>query len=449
MPNLIPNNIYEAILSGEQVTPTSREQAFLQEAVQNGINSQDETYWNGEIDASMVSGDQVDIPLPTDPNLPAGATLVVDSAEYPLTDVSGTEFVYESVYNYDTAQDQPIDENEPWFVVQVDEVTGRGNDVLPGLLGGADTTSYLLTIATGEDLVGADVSIVKKAEVPSGGGLPEVTSEDNGDVLTVVEGAWAKSNPPTELPDQTGASQGDVLAIGSSGLEWATPSGAEELVCTFSFGEGITCDKSVTEILAALDAGQPVVGVMFDGEHNNYLPVFRDKSNNVWFSYISAADSTDTITAATLHGKYSDETDSWTLEQNDYKTLPSTTSQNVGSALVIGNAGVQWDSDYKPTYSFAFTVTVDQQDPSAYVCTPAAYVSFAAITAALAETDNVYAVATLPDGEVLKAVFDDISQNIVSADGMFYTGSSFTAYRVRLQSDETCDIALVALAAAQ
>ena len=29
----------------------------------------------------------------------------------------------------------------------------------------------------------------------TGGGLPPVTSEDNGDVLTVVEGAWGKAAP--------------------------------------------------------------------------------------------------------------------------------------------------------------------------------------------------------------------------------------------------------------
>ena len=32
-------------------------------------------------------------------------------------------------------------------------------------------------------------------EFTVGSGLPEVTSEDNGDVLTVVEGAWAKAAP--------------------------------------------------------------------------------------------------------------------------------------------------------------------------------------------------------------------------------------------------------------
>ena len=30
--------------------------------------------------------------------------------------------------------------------------------------------------------------------------LPEVTSSDNGDVLTVVSGEWAKAAPPTDLP---------------------------------------------------------------------------------------------------------------------------------------------------------------------------------------------------------------------------------------------------------
>lgn len=46
--------------------------------------------------------------------------------------------------------------------------------------------------------------------------LPEVTSADNGDVLTVVNGAWAKADPPSGLPDMTSASLGDVLSVANT-----------------------------------------------------------------------------------------------------------------------------------------------------------------------------------------------------------------------------------------
>ena len=70
---------------------------------------------------------------------------------------------------------------------------------------------------------------VARAVAGASGEVPEVTSSDNGKVLTAIydEGGpaveWAEA--PSELPDTTGASQGDVLSIGSSGLEWAPPSG--------------------------------------------------------------------------------------------------------------------------------------------------------------------------------------------------------------------------------
>ena len=57
-------------------------------------------------------------------------------------------------------------------------------------------------------------------------GVPVVQSGDDGKVLTASVSGSTKSYswaaPATELPDDTGASQGDVLAIGSTGLEWTT-----------------------------------------------------------------------------------------------------------------------------------------------------------------------------------------------------------------------------------
>lgn len=46
------------------------------------------------------------------------------------------------------------------------------------------------------------------AKIDGGGGLPEVTEDDNGDVLTVVEGAWAKAEP-------SGGGQNILIITGS------------------------------------------------------------------------------------------------------------------------------------------------------------------------------------------------------------------------------------------
>ena len=43
--------------------------------------------------------------------------------------------------------------------------------------------------------------------------LPDVTAEDNGKVLSVVEGNWDKAQPTNELPDVTEEDNGDVLSV--------------------------------------------------------------------------------------------------------------------------------------------------------------------------------------------------------------------------------------------
>lgn len=66
---------------------------------------------------------------------------------------------------------------------------------------------------------------VARAVAGASGEVPQVTDQDNGKVLTAVydEGGaaveWAEA--AGGLPDTTGASQGDVLTVGSSGPEWA------------------------------------------------------------------------------------------------------------------------------------------------------------------------------------------------------------------------------------
>ena len=70
---------------------------------------------------------------------------------------------------------------------------GALDDTYSGIADGAAVGDYTVI----PDMVSA---IAKKA-ASAGIELPPVTTTDNGDVLTVVEGAWAKADVPKELPD--------------------------------------------------------------------------------------------------------------------------------------------------------------------------------------------------------------------------------------------------------
>ena len=67
---------------------------------------------------------------------------------------------------------------------------------------------------TDEELkaLGGDFNFVPIREAGASD-LPEVDNSDNGDVLAVVDGAWAKSAPPSGLPTCTSEDVGKVLTV--------------------------------------------------------------------------------------------------------------------------------------------------------------------------------------------------------------------------------------------
>ena len=75
--------------------------------------------------------------------------------------------------------------------------------------------------------------------VGDGSALPEVTSEDNGDVLTVVEGSWAKATP-------AGGSGGVMIVE----IDTSMDEGSGDFI--------YTSRSTLQEIADAMDAGTPV-----------------------------------------------------------------------------------------------------------------------------------------------------------------------------------------------
>lgn len=122
--------------------------------------------------------------------------------------------------------------------------------------------------------------------------LPVVTDTDNGDVLTVVEGKWAKAAAPVELPAVTADDNNDVLTVVEGVWAKATPaSGIEYFDVTFtpgstgSSGTSGTFDKTKGEILNAHRNGK-LIRVNFVGSNDTTLLIFA----GTWGASASSAD---------------------------------------------------------------------------------------------------------------------------------------------------------------
>ena len=144
---------------------------------------------------------------------------------------------------------------------------------------------------------------VQTGQIGKGGSdLPEVTSDDNGNVLTVVSGEWNKAAIPSQLPSVDDSDEGKVLMVNSSG-NWAkgdipTPTidlsdpNVTYTVVTKSTGAAdaaVTVSDGTTsaDITALNPENNPFVGLRFDyrataGQFDIYSGIVTKYNNRIY-----------------------------------------------------------------------------------------------------------------------------------------------------------------------
>lgn len=114
-------------------------------------------------------------------------------------------------------------------------------------------------------------------------GLPDVTADDNGEILTVVDGEWNKAAAPTELPAVTADDNGDVLSVvDGAWVKNALKTGAKIYECTYVSATGYTLSNGVksSDIYNEILSGNYdiIIRVTRSNQHEMYYRLaYRDK----------------------------------------------------------------------------------------------------------------------------------------------------------------------------
>ena len=321
MAKLTPNNTYEAILAGEAVTPTSRDQAFIKEAVDNA--------------GSGGGGGGADLPeVTSDDN---GDVLTVVEGEWAKADPSGGKFVVTLSHVLESVASLSLGE-------------GQAYPDYDGFYHWAGS----LTAEQYGNFDGSKSLYFNSKEYP----LTTISEEQFGYNLEFNDFKPTPSNPNEPCYYIVAEHESEVYGYQILSTDTSL---ANTTVNILAAGEGYTADKTVTEVYAAYEAGQIVNCIIDLGE------VYELQLVNAGDEVIGFASDAGGGTVA-ARGVNDHGDDSWDVQIYQYQPRVE---------------------NLKPTYEFGFTATPDGQ--GRFTVTPDSGSTYAAITAALAETPNVYA----------------------------------------------------------
>ena len=177
-----------------------------------------------------------------------------------------------------------------------------------------------------------------------GSDLPEVSAADNGDVLTVVNGTWAKAEAPTGLPVVSGVDNGKYLGVVNG--EWSTTDGdvfsVTVTMTQYDYSTSTSMDKSMTEINNAINNGQ-LIGVNFriSYEYTGFTPSIVNKGfslcdNNLQAQFAATLTygETDNYYYLVTLSTYPSVSKVYTYIQLTYDSINDTLTTNNGTGLL-------------------------------------------------------------------------------------------------------------------
>ena len=175
--------------------------------------------------------------------------------------------------------------------------------------------------------------------------LPAVTTSDNGKVLTVSSGAWSAANVPTELPAVTTSDNGKVLQV--SGGAWGKAT-LQTLPSGGTSGQYLKKNSSTDG-----DASWATIQTLPSGGTQGQL-LTKNSSTDGDASWVNAPTELPSVTSSD-NGKVLTVSNGAWGKANVPTELPSVTSSDNGKVLTVSNG--TWGKADAPTEIYTVTVT--------------------------------------------------------------------------------------------
>ena len=138
--------------------------------------------------------------------------------------------------------------------------------------------------------------------------LPPVSGTDDGSVLTVVSGKWAKAALPKELPTVTEDDNKKVLTVVNGAWNKADAPGELFVVNVIDGDDDYVTDKSLSDIRAALAAGKTVI---LNQQSNTclcpkitYMPLIGCDDARAYFGMFIVGDGDVTLHSFKVYSEY-------------------------------------------------------------------------------------------------------------------------------------------------